>query len=47
MGEIPRLKNDINGYGPRGKNFIVAMDIPSEIMEAYHKLANLYPNYIR
>ncbi|PRR81636.1 YdcF family protein [Clostridium vincentii] len=41
MGEIPRLKDDINGYGPNGKGFIEHIDIPSIIDEAYSKLENI------
>jgi uncharacterized SAM-binding protein YcdF (DUF218 family) len=39
MGEIPRLRNDARGYGPNGKGFIVAVDVPQEIEEAYRRLA--------
>lgn len=35
MGEIPRLKDDENGYGPKGQNFIEHIDIPNKIEEAY------------
>lgn len=38
MGEIPRLKDDVNGYGPRGKNFIAHVEVPSEIEDCYNKL---------
>lgn len=38
MGEIPRLRDDINGYGPCGKNFIFHVDVPNEIEEYYNKL---------
>ncbi len=38
MGEIPRLRDDINGYGPIGKNFIDHVDIPDEIEECYKNL---------
>lgn len=41
MGEIPRLRDDINGYGPIGKNFIDHVDIPSEIEECYKNLEML------
>lgn len=39
MGEIPRLRNDASGYGPRGKGFIAAVDIPEEVEVAYARLA--------
>lgn len=38
MGEIPRLRDDINGYGPSGKDFIDHVDIPREIEECYRNL---------
>lgn len=41
IGEIPRLKDDINGYGPKGKGFIEHVDIPNSIEEAYGKLVNI------
>lgn len=41
MGEIPRLKDDINGYGPNGKGFIEHIDIPYRIYKAYTKLGNI------
>jgi uncharacterized SAM-binding protein YcdF (DUF218 family) len=47
MGEIPRLRNDANGYGPNGKGFIAAVDIPVEVETAYEELAAVYPEYVR
>jgi uncharacterized SAM-binding protein YcdF (DUF218 family) len=44
MGEIPRLKDDENGYGPNGKNFIAHIDIPIEIEKDYEVLKNLVCN---
>ena len=41
MGEIPRLKDDVNGYGPCGKNFIAHVNIPREIEEHYNRLKAL------
>ncbi|KAK0103783.1 hypothetical protein ONS95_005785 [Cadophora gregata] len=38
IGEIPRLRDDINGYGPKGKGFIVHVDVPAEIEEAWSRL---------
>ena len=38
MGEIPRLSDDENGYGPRGKNFIAHVDIPEEVRAAFEAL---------
>lgn len=44
MGEIPRLKDDIYGYGPNGKNFIEHIDVPVEIEENYTMLKILIAN---
>ena len=38
MGEIPRLKDDVNGYGPCGKNFIAHVEVTVEIEEYYNRL---------
>ncbi|KAH7346890.1 hypothetical protein BKA65DRAFT_399805 [Rhexocercosporidium sp. MPI-PUGE-AT-0058] len=38
IGEIPRLRDDVDGYGPNGKGFIVHVDVPSEIEKAWRRL---------
>ncbi len=38
LGEIPRLRDDEKGYGPTGKNFIVHVDIPQHIEQAWQIL---------
>lgn len=35
LGEIRRLRDDENRYGPRGKNFIDHVDIPPEVEHAW------------
>lgn len=47
MGEIPRLADDANGYGPSGKNFIAHVDIPEEVTNAFEELRKIYGNQIR
>ena len=47
MGEIPRLTDDENGYGPKGKNFIAHVDIPEEVKEAFEKLKQVYGEQTR
>ena len=47
MGEIPRLSDDENGYGPNGKDFIAHVDIPSEVRKAFDELCNNYSGLIR
>jgi uncharacterized SAM-binding protein YcdF (DUF218 family) len=41
MGEIPRLRDDEGGYGPKGKGFIPHVDIPVEVEEAWGRLNNV------
>jgi uncharacterized SAM-binding protein YcdF (DUF218 family) len=38
MGELPRLRDDANGYGPRGQGFIAHVDVPEHIEAAYQRL---------
>jgi uncharacterized SAM-binding protein YcdF (DUF218 family) len=47
MGEIPRLRNDENGYGPTGKGFIVAVDIPPAVEAAYDRLLEPFGDLVR
>ncbi|MBO6158779.1 MAG: aminotransferase class I/II-fold pyridoxal phosphate-dependent enzyme [Firmicutes bacterium] len=42
MGEIPRLRDDENGYGPKGKGFIAHVDIPEEAAQAFEYLKTMY-----
>ncbi len=42
LGEIPRLKNDEKGYGPNGRNYIGAIDIPKTVHQSYEKLCQAY-----
>lgn len=41
MGDIARMNDDENGYGPKGKNFISHVDIPDEVMNAYLELKQI------
>ncbi len=47
MGEIPRLRDDRDGYGPAGKQYIAHVDIPESVENAFSELKNLYGNQIR
>ena len=38
LGEIPRLHDNENGYGPNGANFIAHIDIPQKVLTAYNYL---------
>ncbi|KAF5560568.1 DUF218 domain-containing protein [Fusarium phyllophilum] len=35
VGEIPRMRDNENGYGPRGKGSIVHVDIPQDVEDAW------------
>ncbi len=47
MGEIPRLTDDANGYGPRGKQFIAHVDIPDEVRSAFERLKTVFGKQVR
>lgn len=47
MGEIPRLTDDEHGYGPHGKDFLVHVDIPDEVMAAFDRLRAAFPGCVR
>jgi uncharacterized SAM-binding protein YcdF (DUF218 family) len=38
MGEIPRLADGPDGYGPSGRGFIAHVDIPDDVWRAYSAL---------
>lgn len=44
MGEIPRLRDDKDGYGPKGKGFIPHVDIPQPVLQAYLLLKQELPS---
>jgi hypothetical protein len=41
MGEIPRLRDNESGYGPKGKGFIGHVDIPEEVERAHEGLRDV------
>jgi hypothetical protein len=47
MGEIPRLRNDEHGYGPRGAGYIAAVDIPLPVEAAYQRLLEPFGDSVR
>lgn len=47
LGEIPRLTDDADGYGPKGKDFIAHVDIPEEVLTAFEELRERYSGEIR
>lgn len=47
MGEIQRLSDDGDGYGPNGKNYIAHVDIPSEVRAAFEVICQEYGGRVR
>jgi hypothetical protein len=47
MGEIPRLLDDANGYGPTGKNYIAHVDIPVNALKAFEELKVEFRDLVR
>lgn len=46
MGEIPRLRDDENGYGPKGYGFIGHVDIPYEVLNGHEYLKEILSEYL-
>ena len=38
LGEVDRLTDDEGGYGPRGRGFVVHVDVPAEVRAAADEL---------
>ncbi len=47
MGEVPRLRDDADGYGPRGRGFQAHVDVPPEVEAAYAALLKAHPGWGR
>lgn len=47
MGEIPRLSDNEEGYGPNGKDYIEHVEIPIEVSNAFMELKKDYGSFIR
>ena len=47
LGEIRRLNDDEDGYGPRGANFIGHLDIPDDVLTAYRRVLSDTPAHGR
>ena len=46
-GEVPRLRDDASGYGPRGRGFIAHVDVPDEVETAQRSLLAAHPEWER
>lgn len=42
LGEIPRLTDDAQGYGPKGRGFIAHVDIPEAVTASFRALKEHY-----
>jgi uncharacterized SAM-binding protein YcdF (DUF218 family) len=42
VGEIVRLHDTEEGYGPKGKNFIDYVEVPAEVLEAYGAVSEYF-----
>lgn len=47
MGEIPRLYDNKDGYGPAGKGFISHVEVPDEVLAAFDYLKKDYGDVVR
>jgi uncharacterized SAM-binding protein YcdF (DUF218 family) len=47
MGEVPRLRDDADGYGPRGRGFLAHVDVPADVEAAYAALLERHPHWGR
>lgn len=47
LGEIPRLSDNPDGYGPKGKNFIAHVSIPHEVNLAFSELNKEFKGMVR
>ena len=47
MGEVPRLRDDAGGYGPRGRGYQAHVDVPPEVESAYAALLAAHPDWGR
>jgi hypothetical protein len=39
LGEIRRLRDDQDGYGPKGRNFLPHVEIPEPVIESYERVS--------
>ena len=47
MGEIPRLTDDKDGYGPKGAGYIAHIDIPEDVKNAFLILKQIHGDKVR
>ncbi len=47
LGEIPRLHDTPEGYGPAGKGYLPHIEIPCEVLDAFERLREEYGDLVR
>jgi hypothetical protein len=47
LGEVRRLRDDADGYGPRGAGFIGHVDLPADVEEAARRLLTQVEDHLR
>lgn len=47
LGEMFRVEDNETGYGPKGKNFIVHIDLPEGVKKAYYNLKDKFTDETR
>jgi len=45
LGEVPRLRDDEEGYGPKGRGFISHVDVPSGAEMAWSRLVDTFRDF--
>jgi uncharacterized SAM-binding protein YcdF (DUF218 family) len=47
MGEVTRLRDDPDGYGPRGRGHLAHVDVPDAVEAAFGRLVRAHPDWHR
>lgn len=47
LGEIPRLHDTPEGYGPLGKGYLPHIDVPEDVLAAFERLREEYGELVR
>jgi DUF218 domain len=47
IGEVPRLRDDAGGYGPRGRDFIGHVEVPDAVESAHRAVLGAHPEWER
>lgn len=47
LGEIPRLMDDLQGYGPKGRGFVAHVDVPEDVVRAFRLVSGRFEGMVR